>query len=178
MSKTSLLLFNVGGFQTIWWLGVLYHNQFVAISLSIIAIHFLLSSQKLKDAKLMAIVAITGMVIDSLLTLSGVFIFNVTPYWLGLLWMMFALSLPYSLAFLTRIPVGYQALAGGVSGAMSYLAGAKLLAVDLGYGFVTSTILLVVIWSLLLPVLVFITIHLMPHLRGHHAKMAFEQGNS
>jgi hypothetical protein len=95
-------------------------------------------------------------------------VFAQTPYWLALLWLIFSLSLKYSLVFFQRIHIIGQALFGGIFGTLSYIAGAEFGAVDLPYGLWVTVGVLAVIWSVLFPVLLFVS-------RGDYATF-FVQG--
>ncbi|MGL5359431.1 MAG: DUF2878 domain-containing protein, partial [Shewanella sp.] len=94
------------------------------------------------DSRLMLHVAALGIAIDIGLMALGVFEFSVFPWWLCCLWLHFALSLKYSLAFMGALPLVVQALLGGIFGALSYVSGAQLDAVSLPYGALSSAIIL------------------------------------
>lgn len=154
------LMLNVVSFQAIWWLGVLYQNQFVLISMMLIGLHFLLSAQKKIDAVILLTVTALGASVDVGLTYFGVFVFASIPWWLLLLWGYFSLTLNSSLGFTHKFNLPVQAIIGGVSGCLSYLAGAKFDAVVLPLGLTYSAIILAVIWSVLFPVLLYIAARL------------------
>tara|TARA_R110002033_G_scaffold165757_2_gene203765 strand:+ start:1233 stop:1763 length:531 start_codon:yes stop_codon:yes gene_type:complete len=154
---TLFILINAVCFQLVWWAGVLAHNQLILLSILLIVGHFLLSTSVRHDALVMCVCGAIGITVDSLLVWFGVFEFNNIPYWLGLLWLYFALCLDYSLALFRKFSLWLQALLGGVFGCFSYLAGAKFDAVMLPLGEVWSAVILVLIWSCLFPVLLFIS---------------------
>lgn len=104
------------------------------------------------DSRLMLNVAGLGIAIDIGLMALGVFEFSAFPWWLCCLWLHFALSLNHSLAFMGALPLGVQALFGGIFGALSYVSGAQFNAVTLPYGSLHSGIILFFIWLILLPV--------------------------
>lgn len=151
------IILNALSFQLVWWAGVLAGNQLILLSILLIAGHFLLSQSPQKDAQLMCFCALVGMSVDTLLTWFGLFVFAQTPYWLALLWLIFALSLGYSLVFFQQLNLVLQALFGGIFGALSYIAGAEFGAVVLPHGHWFSGIVLAVIWSVLFPVLLLIS---------------------
>ena len=150
--STLSLVFNALSFQCIWWLGVLYQNQFIAISILFVFFHFALSKNKKSDLLVLLGVSTLGIVVDISLIHFGVFEFATTPWWLGLLWCFFALTLNSSLAFAHKLRLPLQLILGGVSGSLSYLAGANFGAVVLPFGTIYSAIMLAVIWSALFPV--------------------------
>ena len=104
-------------------------------------------AQAVEDIKLMGTVFLLGTVVDALLTLGGLFIFNETEtlvnysnsMWLSLLWAAFAGTVYHSLtAFNGRMAVA--ALAGAIFAPLGYIAGAKFGAVELGASVVLSYI--------------------------------------
>jgi hypothetical protein len=57
----------------------------------------------------------------------------------------------YSLDWLAKLSRLLQSLIGGLAGSLSYLAGAKLGAINFNYPLASSTFSLFIVWSLLLP---------------------------
>ncbi|WP_394129651.1 DUF2878 domain-containing protein [Shewanella maritima] len=171
-SGLTMVLFNAASFQLVWWLGVLYDNQYLWLSTTVIAVHVLLSKQKQVDVITLLACAIIGISIDGMLVLSGVFHFAQSPIWLMCLWCIFALSLNYSLAAFKRLPTLLQATLGGVFGALSYIAGAKFEAVSFPLDLFLTSILLFLIWSALFPVLLFISSWVSHHYIGEQNESA------
>jgi hypothetical protein len=103
-----------------------------------------------------------GIVVDSSLQYFSVIRFygwalgSLSPFWLWMVWVMFALTLNNSLAFLQNRHVLLSAVAGLVFGPLSYIAGAKLGAASFDNSFIHVAILGLV-WMLTLPGLVFIS---------------------
>ena len=164
-------IINVLAFQVIWWAGVLAGNQLIIIPILLVVWHFVVSQQKKFDFKVLAVCGVIGIALDTVLTLTGLFEFTVFPFWLGLSWCYFAISLNYSLALFNRLPISVQALLGGVFGSLSYICGANLQAVSLPNGTVFSGLILLMVWSLMFPLLLWIakTIGL------KHSRVAFEK---
>jgi len=102
-------------------------------------------------------IAFSGLVLDQVLTLSGVFVFtntslpNLVPIWLLLLWLVYGQALTLGLAFLQKLPLWAQALCGAVCGAGSYSAGLHFGAVQFGLPLPVAVTLLAVLWAVLLP---------------------------
>lgn len=150
-------------FQAIWWLVVLLQTQSVAFVVMLLILWFLISPTKLADAKLMVLMALIGSIVDSILIGVGLFTFTVPfslfgmaaewliPLWLMLLWAAFAGTLNHSLAMFKN-----QLFAGSIIGALcaplSYLAGAKFGAVNLGLSSLTAYFLLSAVWFFLFPI--------------------------
>ncbi|GIU47831.1 MULTISPECIES: DUF2878 domain-containing protein [Shewanella] len=164
-------IINACAFQVIWWAGVLAGNQLVIIPALLIVWHFVVSKQKRHDVKVLFICGLLGVLVDSLLTMSGFFEFAVFPLWLGLLWGYFAISLNYSLGLFNHLPIAAQSLLGGIFGSLSYIGGANLGAVDLPHGLLVSALGLFIIWSLLFPMF----LHLANIIGLKHSRTVFEK---
>jgi hypothetical protein len=161
--KTQLNIINFLWFQSIWWLLILFQSSAIVVVMGLFALWLLLTPTRREDGLVMVTVMGLGFCIDSLLTTSGIFIFNHSnainssasqwfiPFWLVLLWGAFAGTLTHSLASLKNSLL-VAALVGGICAPLSYVAGAKLGAVDLGYPVTTTYIVLCAIWAVTLPV--------------------------
>ncbi|MCZ8528690.1 DUF2878 domain-containing protein [Alteromonas sp. PRIM-21] len=160
MNKTVVLkVVNFAWFQSIWWLVILFQNSAVLPVLGLLLIWIVFSPKRIEDIKLMSVVFLLGTLVDALLTLSGLFIFNQTevlvsfwpiPIWLSLLWAAFAGTVYHSLtAFNGRMIIA--AIAGAVFAPLSYIAGAKFGAVELGASMVLSYIFIALVWSVIFP---------------------------
>ena len=150
---------NFAWFQGIWWLVILFQNQAVIPVLGLIALWLVLSSKRIKDIKLMSAIFVLGTLVDALLTYSGLFIFNETeallsfwpiPIWLSLLWVAFAGTVYHSLTVFKGRPV-LASIAGAVFAPLSYIAGAKFGAVELGASILFSYIFIALVWSVVFP---------------------------
>ncbi|AYV12806.1 DUF2878 domain-containing protein [Shewanella algae] len=111
----------------------------------------------MKTFNAVLIPAVIGIALDAMLYLGGVFEFDspsrLLPLWLCCLWGHFAATLGVSLAWLRDLPKWQQVLFGAVGGAGSYLAAFRLEAVAWPLGQSATFSLLILIWSLLLPLL-------------------------
>ena len=140
-------------FQIFWFVAVIGQNHWLWLLASLLVAHIALSPSWVTELKIMPL-SIFGIAIDTIFALMGIFQFSQFPVWLGMLWLMFAVSLGHSLKWLGNLELHWQALVGSLAGITSYLAGWKLEAVALPYGPVATAILLAIIWACLLPVLV------------------------
>ena len=131
------ILINAIGFQTAWWAlvaGVAYGFEVPALIYSVVlaSAHFFYAPHAKQDLRLAAWSLAMGIATDSLLQYAGVMQFNglsvagLSPFWLWMLWVLFALTLNSSLAFLKSKTLALSALAGSLFGPLSYYAGAKL----------------------------------------------------
>ena len=98
--------------------------------------------------------AALGMGVDFTLAMTGVYDFGASlfPLWMVCLWFVFPTVLPRAMAFLgegTWRPIILGAIAPA-----NYLAGAKFGAVTLPLGDVTTMLILVPLWMVMLPLMV------------------------
>ena len=139
-------------FQALWLICVMGQNDWILLALMMIGLHFMFSPVFMHDLRVLPL-ALIGISIDATLALSGVYAFESFPFWLGLLWAGFSLSLGHSLVWLKKIPTVLLIPLAAVMGSASYLAGWKLDAVELPFGVSTSMLLLAFIWACLLPLM-------------------------
>lgn len=141
------------GFQCFWLLAVVGQNSSTALLCLLLLSHFVFTPSRAQDARVLLLAGL-GISVDFLLSLSGVFVFNQPPFWLGLLWLGFVLTLGHSMGWLSRLKWPWLMVIGALSGPSSYLAGWRLEAVTLPLGISTTLFILVPIWALLLPLLI------------------------
>lgn len=144
--------FNLLLFKVSWFGLVIFQNSFVAISLFLLGIHFLITADHKKELLAVITIASIGIAVDYILAYSGVFVFSNTsfiPFWLICLWLIFATTIANTLAFLSEKPL-YQMLVGGTFAPLSYLAGAQMGSVSFGYSTTETYLILAAIWAPLL----------------------------
>ncbi len=122
-----------------------------------------------QEVQLAAIALALGVLIDTLLQATSVIQFYgwslafLSQFWLWLLWVLFALTLNTSLAFLQTKPLWLSALLGLVFGPLTYYAGAQLGAASFESSFIHIGALALV-WMVALPFLVYMAQQLFtPH---------------
>jgi hypothetical protein len=158
---------NALAFQIGWLIciaSVRYSLEIPALLICAISVGLYLfySDTPVKELKLSLVCLGLGVAIDSSLQYFSVISFYgwalgpLSPFWLWMVWVMFALTLNSSLSFLQRKPLFLSALAGLLFGPLSYVAGAKLgaAALDKTWEPIAS---IAGIWMLTLPMLVFIS---------------------
>ncbi|MCD5997209.1 DUF2878 domain-containing protein [Pseudomonas sp. CDFA 602] len=154
MLKTlaNALLFQAGWFACV--LGSNSYWQLIAVVL--LLIHFLWISSWAAEGRLVLLVTLAGIVLDSLLMRLGVFDFGTSgyliPLWLVLLWALLGTTLNHCLAW-TAKPLWRAALLGAISGPMSYYAGSQLAQVSLPLGLWPSMTILSLVWAITFPLL-------------------------
>jgi len=160
------LFLNAFGFQTAWWAciaGIGHGLEIPAIlyGLVLASIHIAFAAQPQQEIKLAVIALALGIAIDSLLQAASIIHFYggslafFSPFWLWLLWVLFAMTLNASLAFLQAKPLWLSALAGLVFGPLTYYAGAQLGAASFNASLIHLAALAVT-WMIALPFLVYL----------------------
>lgn len=155
------ILINMLGFNMIWALCILIGNAAIPVVSALLCLHLWFHPTPYSEARVVCIAAAVGYSIDFTLSLIGFYRFydiqGVTPYWLIFLWLGFCCTLRQSLAFFsTKLPLAIAL--GGISGCTSYLTAARLGAVDFWLPTWQTGLILVAIWSMLFPSLLWISI--------------------
>ncbi len=158
MILTNFVLFQIGWFACVLsgaarmpWIGAL-------IAVTIVAFHLLRADEWDAEIKLILIAVTIGALFDSLLVWrnwlqypSGILLPNTAPYWIVLMWALFATILNISLRWL-RGRWLIAALAGAAGGPLAYYGGHRLGALE--FGDVSVALLaLAVGWAVVTPVL-------------------------
>jgi len=149
-------LLNLFSFKLLWFILVIFQNRAAIPALIILIILNVCHPEKRLAWKTFFLISVVGVCTDSLLSISGVFIFDQSlpflpiPLWLLLLWFAFAMTLPYGFAFVSKSSPLIQALIGAAA-SFSYLIGMNLGAVTYGYPLLITQCILIGIWSLLIP---------------------------
>lgn len=129
---------------------------------ALVVAHFYFTHSPRKEFKLALMCLGLGIVMDSSLQYFSVIHFYgwslnpFSPFWLWMIWVMFALTLNASLSFLQNHHWLLSALAGLMFGPLSYLAGTKLGAAAFNETLLPTAVL-AFIWMITLPLLVFIS---------------------
>lgn len=97
--------------------------------------------------------------LDSLLTVTGIFVFSPTPsiipipWWLVAVWLAFLGTFRHSRAFVLDKPLLSAAL-GAIFAPISYFAGMRLGAVEFGKDWLTTAAVLSIAWAVVMPIFV------------------------
>jgi hypothetical protein len=130
-------IFNALLFQIAWFVctcSVQYDLEMPALGCCtfLIFVYFMICENKIQEFILVSAVLILGVCVDSILQqlqiidFFGWHIASLSPFWDWMIWVMFALTLESSLAFLKKINWMGQALTGLIFSPVSYIAGSKL----------------------------------------------------
>lgn len=160
-------LINALGFQTAWWAlvaGVAYGYEIPALIYSVLlaCAHLFFTPHARPDIRLAAWALGMGIAIDSLfqyfsvMQFRGLSVWGLSPLWLWMLWVLFALTINTSLAFFKSKPLVLSALAGFVFGPLSYYAGSQLGAAS-WEGLKFPWLPLALAWMVAMPILVFLS---------------------
>lgn len=159
-----LYLINALGFQAAWWACVASVGQGMEIAalvfcMALACAHLFYVEHPWQEVKLASGVLVMGIAIDTLLQYFSVIHFYgwslgaLSPFWLWALWVMFAMTLNVSLAFLKVRPLLVSALVGLIFGPLSYYAGTKLGAASFEISVIHVSVLAFT-WMLALPAMV------------------------
>ncbi len=155
MRLVDTFWFNALWFQATWFCCVIGREPWVPLALLSLALHFALVADRIGEFRRLLPIALIGIAVDVVLTLTGVFVFDaafIVPLWLVVLWWVFAAALYRSFAKIGQ-SLWLAAVLGGIAVPFNYRVGAELGAVSLPYGDMISIAVLVAVWSLLLPLL-------------------------
>jgi hypothetical protein len=149
---------NFVGFYACWLACVLGGDEWILIPLGLITLHFVFVDNKQREISFSLAACFFGLLVDSALSVSGVFVFAndaLMPLWLGVLWLAFSTTFNRGLAFLQG-RVGLTFALAGVGGASSYVSGYYLGAVDFGYSTTNTLLILFAVWTFMLPFLLWL----------------------
>ena len=153
-------------FQLIWFVCIIgaatnETHAAVAFSLLIILFHLYLTKDKKNELKILLLASILGFLFDGFLLKNELVLYanhgwsySITPLWIIVLWMGFAITLNSSLSWLKK-KIKLSALFGALGGPLAYLAGEKLEAVTiLSSGAIVA---LAIGWAIITPLLIIVT---------------------
>lgn len=165
---TSLL--NYALFQAGWFVCVLgaaagYPWLATAVGLLLVLVHLALVRNAARESLLLLTSLLLGLLVDSIHIRTGVLVFPIgsfhpglPPAWILVLWLQFAMTLHYSLGWLTdRYWIG--AILGSVSGALAYWAGVRLGAAQFSDDNIFRCLMQIgVSWGIVMVILLYIAV--------------------
>ena len=170
-------LINALRFQLGWWaciagIGHGFEIEAIAFCVLLIMTHLYFSTHRLQDIQIGMFALAAGILVDTALQYLSVIQFYgwalgpLSPFWLWMLWLMFALTLNASLAFLKNRSLAISAALGAIFGPLTYYAGATLGAAHLDFS-PFNLAMLAIAWMLVLPLLV-MTAQALSHTQQDH----------
>ncbi len=166
MQLVDRFWFNALWFQINWFICVLGREDWLPLTVLFLALHFLLVDDLKTELKRLFPVALLGIMVDTALTLLGVFEFDsiiTVPLWLIALWIVFATTLYRSLSKFGQ-NLWLASITGSLLVPLNYLLGSRLGAVNLPLSHLHTFLILMCIWGILLPALYKISHILKPKL--------------
>jgi Protein of unknown function (DUF2878) len=169
----NFILFQLGWFACV--LGGAYGYPLLGslVALSIITYHCYRAADAIKEARLLLLALIVGLVFESIIASQGLAHYSngqlfdfMAPVWMILMWPLFATTLNLSMRWMKGLAPILVALLGAVSAPLAYYAGNRLGAVS--YEDITlSLAVIAAAWAVLLPALVVMSLKL----DGYHASI-------
>lgn len=142
----------LGGAYRLPWLGA-------GIALLLIAVHLKRALQPSQELILILSAGLLGAVLDSLPVSLGLFQYpsgslaeNIAPYWIIVMWMLFATTLNISLRWLKGRPF-MAGLLGTIGGPLAYYGGSKLGGMTFLDPAALGILVLALNWTLAMPLL-------------------------
>ncbi len=137
-------------------------------ALLLLLVHLLLSDLWISELKLILVTCLLGIIVDSLQQWFGVLTFKTDPswslwlpLWVFVVWAQFASLLGFSLNWLSgRYLMG--AALGLIGGPLAYWGGVRIGAAELGNNLLLSLSSLVLVWTLMIPLLIWLRSRISP----------------
>lgn len=156
LSSLPILALNFIGFELVWFALVTQGDQAAWLGLAFAAIHLAYFRKSKTEAKFVVAIAVFGIILDSILTITGIFQFNqsyaqnIAPLWLISLWFAFACTINHSLSFMRSSQI-VQVIFAAIFAPFSYFVGYKFDAVSFGLPLPAVLLVLAVLWAAFLP---------------------------
>lgn len=160
--RVTFLLFNFLGLQLTWAAcayGAINHWPLLGVytGFGYLLLHFIIVQQRRRDLVVAAVVGGSGVILDSINYWMNVISFSsqtepgfFIPFWLVTLWLVFSMTIPYSLYWLKNNML-VASLAGAVGGSASYYLGHLLGAITYVQSTWLSASIYFVEWGIFFP---------------------------
>jgi len=154
----NIILFQIGWFACVMTAASNQPLMGAVISMFILVSHVLMSKQYKQEIRIIVIAMLIGLLWDSLIVSAGWITYTsgmlsdfMAPYWIVLMWALFATTLNYSLSWM-KSRLLLSAVFGAVAGPLAYYAGMKLGAVEF-VNEVNALVALSIGWAIFTPLL-------------------------
>lgn len=142
-------------YQGVWFTAIVGREAFESLLFALLALHVVWCGNWRTELRLMTCCGLLGVIADSALSLSGLYLFDPVPtllpipLWLVGLWLGFAGTLKHSMSYLVSRP--WLASAASLGAApLSYFAGARFGAVTFGLDAQATAITIGATWAVLM----------------------------
>lgn len=149
-------------YQSIWFLCVLGREDWIGISLALLALHLVWCSQRGSELAVMLICSLIGIGFDVTLAIFDVYRFTPDPgwlpipWWLVVLWLGFTTTLRHALSWFIDRPLLFI-VAAAIGAPLSYVAAVRLGAVIFPYGSLATALVLAGVWAMLAACFIYFT---------------------
>jgi hypothetical protein len=148
-----LVLVNATMFQVGWILSVSFGTPVaIIVSLTALLVYLLYFRKDKQDLVLIGSIVLIGLIVDTFMGALGVLVYPsgnlYPPFWMVTLWLLFAMTIPWSLHWLVCKKYWFV-LFSAIGGPFSYFIGVKISSVSFGFDIVPSIILLAAIWTMI-----------------------------
>ncbi len=165
-------IINIIGFYIGWWACVLgaandlpYLGPVVMILFLIV--HYYLFVSDIREIYLVLIIGTIGTITDSLLFLSGSFIYAgaysneilIAPMWITAMWMGFSATVNHSMSWLKDKWL-IMVICGIVFGPAAFFTGEKFGAIEFHLSALLSVLVIAIVYGILMPAIYFLNRHL------------------
>ena len=138
-------------FQVGWFLCVVFGDlAALTAAMVMIAIYALYYARSSQEYLFFAVIMAIGFAGDTLLSLTGILVYPsglpFPPIWMMVLWMLFAMTLPWSLHWLVSRPRLFTVFCA-IGGTFSYFVGVRLSGVQFGQDLLVCLGALLVLWA-------------------------------
>jgi hypothetical protein len=146
---------NIGLYQAIWFICVLYGNLGAMGGIALLALHLLLSDKRVADIKMIVLFVSAGILIDTAMQGFGILAFPASswfiPLWLVVIWAGLATLPLHSLRWMKGRHL-VNIFFGGLGGPLAYWAGVKLGGAEFPQATSLSLAVLALVWAVFWPV--------------------------
>jgi Protein of unknown function (DUF2878) len=129
---------------------------------ALVLLHLYMTPRPVQEIRLILLIGIFGFAVDTLQASAGAYAFTGTspapwlcPLWMVALWMIFATTLNASMAWLAG-RYRLAAALGALCGPISYVAGARLGAIELPANASASLVGIAIVWACVMPSLLWL----------------------
>jgi len=170
-SKVKTII-NIIGFYIGWWTCVLGTANDIpylgpAVMILFLIVHYYLFVSDIQEIYLVLIIGIIGTITDSLLFLSGSFIYAgaysneilIAPMWITAMWAGFAATVNHSMSWLKDKWL-LMVISGVVFGPAAFFTGEKFGAIEFHLSALFSGLVIAIVYGISMPAIYFLNRHL------------------